>query len=98
MTVTSHMQKVLQWIRDYPGWWYLICTPGTEEMSLQMLRLLVQKLCNAHLYELVFVMLMVHREHPALKKISEYWLADRLSATWEKDKDSIMEELRNLLE
>lgn len=98
MTVTSHTKKVLQWIRDYPGLWYLVCTPGAEEVNLQMLKFLFQKFCQAHLYDLIFVMLMVHREHPALKKITEYWLIDRLSATWEEDKIQILEELSALLE
>ena len=96
--INSHTQRVLEWIRDYPGWWYLICTPGAEEMNLQMLRLLIQKLSQAHLYDLVFVLLMVHREHPALQKLAEYWLIDRLSATWEDDKGQILEELSALLE
>ena len=98
MTVISHTKKLLQWIRDYPGLWYLVCTPGTEEMNLQMLKFLFQKLRDAHLYDLIFVMLMVHREHPALKKLSEYWLIDRLSSTWEEDKFQILEDLSALLE
>ena len=98
MTVTSHTKKVLQWIRDYPGWWYLICTPGAEEMNLQMMRLLIQKLSQAHLYDLVFVLLMVHREHPSLKNLWEYWLIDRLAENWEADKQKMMEKLTNLLE
>ena len=98
MIATSHTRKVLQWIRDYPGLWYLVCTPGAEKMNLQMLKFLFQKLSDSHLYDLIFVMLMVHREHPALKKLSEYWLIDRLSATWEGDKNSILAELSHLPE
>lgn len=98
MATTSHTHKVLQWIRDYPGWWYLICTPGDERMTLQMFRLLTQKLCQAHLYNLIFVMLMVHREHTALQHLAEYWLMDRLSADWITNKEEIIQELSALLE
>lgn len=45
----SHTVRTLKWIEQYPGWWYLICTPGDEHMTLEMMRTLMKKLHDAAL-------------------------------------------------
>jgi len=68
------------------GLWYLICTPGDDHVDLDMLRHLVEKLHEADLDELIFVLLMVHRDHPALRQIPEYLLLRKLSVRWQDDR------------
>ena len=94
---TDHTTRLLRWIREHGGWWYLICTPGEEHMNLEMLRLLVKKLHEAELDDLIFVLLTVHREHPALRHIPEYLLLHELSAHWQEYREEFPEELVSLL-
>ena len=56
--------RLLNWIKRYPGWWYLICTPGDEHMDLDMMQQLIRRLEKESFYELIFVLLMVHRDAP----------------------------------
>ena len=95
--IADHTTRLLQWIHEYGGWWYLICTPGEEHMNLEMLRLLVKKLHEAELDDLIFVLLTVHREHPALRHIPEYLLLHELSAHWQENREEFLEELVSLL-
>lgn len=94
-TQTLHF---LKWIRKYPGWWYLICTPNDEHMTLDMMRHLLQKLSHEGFYELIFVLLMVHREHPTLSRLSDYLLLDSLIARWDGERDAVIEEIQQFVQ
>lgn len=85
-------KKCLLWIQRYPGWWYLICTPGEEHMTLHMMRMLLEKLQKESLYELIFVMLTVHRQAPFMENFFQFALLDRLTDRWEDDGERILKE------
>ncbi len=74
--------RVLKWIRKYPGWWYLICTPDDGHMNMVMMSRLIAHLEKNQLYELIMVLLMVHRDaeyvrcacrHVVLEMTVENW-------------------------
>ena len=74
--------RVLRWIRKYPGWWHLICTPDDEHMNMVMMSRLIIHLEKHKLYELIMILLMVHRNtnyvrcacrHVALEMVTENW-------------------------
>ena len=94
---TDHTTRLLRWICEYGGLWYLICTPGDDHVDLDMLRHLVEKLHEADLDELIFVLLMVHRDHPALRQIPEYLPLRELSVRWQDDREQIGADLVGLL-
>ena len=59
--------RFLKWINKYPGWWQLICTPNDEHMNINMMNMLIKHLAQEQLYEIIFVLLMVHRKEKYVK-------------------------------
>lgn len=86
----SHTVRTLKWIEQYPGWWYLICTPGDEHMTLEMMRTLMKKLHEAALDELIFVLLTVHRGEAFMETFFPMSLLNRLIHRWEEDREQIL--------
>lgn len=74
--------RFLKWVKNYPGWWYLICTPNDENMNDEMMRTLVKHLAQEQLYEIIFVLLMVHRKEKYVKDISGFMLLDLVTKNW----------------
>ena len=70
----KHTIRFLKWIRRYSGWWYLICTPDDEHMNLDMMKMLIQRLAKEQFYEIIFVLLTVHRN--AIDSTFKYLLLD----------------------
>ena len=95
---TARTVRFLKWIREHSGLWYLICTPGDEHMDIDMLKRLVCQLYQEGFYEIIFVLLMVHRDNPALSHVSEYLLLDSFIARWGREKENIIQEMQTLLE
>ena len=82
--------KFLKWIRQYSGWWYLICTPNDKHMNPEMMKMLIERLDKAALYELIFVLIMVHRNEPFVDSFIKSVLLDMLIARWDIDKEEIV--------
>ncbi len=95
---TAQTLRFLKWIRNHSGLWYLICTPNEEHMNMDMLKQLVGRLYQEGFYEMIFVLLMVHRDNPALSHVSEYLLLDSFIARWGQEKEEIIHEMQTLLE
>lgn len=74
--------RLLKWIKQYPGWWQLICTPNDGHMNVKMMRTLIGQLARARLYEIIFVLLMVHREESYVKDLSSTMLLDLITENW----------------
>lgn len=64
---TAQMIKFLKWIKKYNGWWQLICEAGNEHMNLDMMRLLIKQLAKESFYEIIFVLLEVHKNEEFMK-------------------------------
>lgn len=95
---TDHTLRFLKWIRKHSGLWYLICTPGDEHMNLDMMRQLVRQLYQEGFYEIIFVLLMVHRNSSELLHLTEYLLLNSFIARWGREKEDIIHEIQALLE
>lgn len=96
----KHTVRFLQWVRKYPGLWYLICTPGDEHMNLDMMKMLIGRLAKEQFYEIIFVLLMVHRNEAFMDTVFKTMLLDMILAGWKgeiKDKEQIILELKDLL-
>ena len=90
--------RLLKWIREYPGWWYLICTPGEEHMDLTMMQTLLQRLSQEGFYEIVFVLLMVHRDQPFMKHFFAFKWLDSLIDHWTEEQKRILQSMISYFE
>jgi len=95
---TAQTLRFLKWIRDHSGLWYLICTPHEEHMKLDMMRQLISQLYQEGFYEIIFVLLTVHRDDQSLSRLPEYLLLDSFIARWGQEKDDIIHEIQTQLE
>lgn len=91
-----HKQTIrfMKWTERYSGWWYMICTPNDEHMNLGMMKLLIQQLAKEQLYELIFVLLMVHRNEEFVQSAEQSMFKKMLIAKWNAgNKDELIQEL-----
>ena len=65
------------------GRWYLICTPGDEHMTMSMMTRLITMLAEKSYYEIILVLLMVHREVPFVQSLYKSMLLDYVISEWE---------------
>lgn len=85
--------RFLKWTKNYSRWWYLICTPNDEHMNPEMMRMLIKHLAKEQLYEMIFVLLMVHRKEQYVKDISSLISLDLIIKNWggkRKDREQIV--------
>lgn len=94
----SRTVRFLKWVREHSGLWYLICTPDEEYMNLDMMKRLMEQLYQEGFYELIFVLMTVHRKNPSLVHLSEYLLLDSFIARWDDEREDILCEVLALLE
>lgn len=95
---TEQTWKFLKWMQLHPGWWYLICTPDEEHMSPQMMKTLVEQLSKESFYEIIFVMLKVHRNAPFMEQFAEEMLMNTITENWKDKKEKIIKRVINYLE
>jgi len=83
-----HKQTVrfLKWIERYSGWWYLICTPKDEHINPAIMQTLIEQLAKEQFYEIIFVLLMVHREEGFVKSTGEAVFVEMLIDEWNAGK------------
>lgn len=85
-------RRFLKWISDYRGRWYLICTPG-EQMTMSKMYSLIKKLRKEGFYELIFVLLMVHRDAEFMRDIPNHLALDMLTKAWPGRQDDVLERI-----
>lgn len=66
--------RFLNWIDEYPGWWQLICTPNDEHVNLRTMQMIIKQLAKESFYEIILVLLMVHREESFMKDLYQFML------------------------
>jgi len=96
----KHTIRFLKWIRRYPGWWYLICTPNEEHMNPNMMKMLIERLAKERLYEIIFVLLMVHRNADFMDNVFKMLLLEMILSGWKgeaKGKDQLIGDIKDLL-
>lgn len=75
--------EFLKWVEKHGGLWFLICTPGDEHMTMSMMTRLITMLAEKSYYEIIFVLLMVHREVPFVQSLYKSMLLDYVISEWE---------------
>lgn len=82
----SRSLQFLKWIDKNKGYWYLICTPGEEHMTIDMMKKLIVMLAEESYYEMIFVLLMVHRNESFIKSTQQFLLLELLITGWKEGK------------
>lgn len=90
--------RFLKWVKKYPGWWHLICTPNDEHMNIKMMSMLIRRLAREQLYEIIFVLLMVHREERYVKDLPGFMLLDMVMENWSGKRKGKERTIKNVLE
>lgn len=88
--------QFLKWINKYLGWWQLICTPNDEHMNIKMMDMLIKHLAQEQLYEIIFVLLMVHRNEMYVKDALNSMLLDMMTENWggkKKDRKQMIKDI-----
>jgi len=92
--------RFMEWTRRYPGWWYLICTPGEEHMNIIMMKMLIKRLAKKKFYEIILVLLTVHRDAEFMDAIFKTMLLEMILSGWKgevKEKELIIKDIIGLL-
>jgi len=96
---TNQTIRFLKWTRKHNGLWQLICEPDNERMNLKMTQEIIKKLAKEQLYEIIFVLMEVHKDKEFMKSTSQIIFKDLLIAEWEKgSKDAMLDKLIGYLE
>lgn len=96
---TTQTIKFLKWTKKYNGWWKLICEPDNENMNFSMMKLLIEELEKESFYEIIFVLLFIHKKQTFMNDTFETLLTDLLIAQWKVgNKDDTLKGLIDSLE
>ena len=74
--------------------------PDEEHMDIGMMKMLIERLVKDEFYEIVFVLLMVHRKAAFMDSVFKIMLLEMILAGWSgkvKDKRQIIEDITDLL-
>ena len=91
--------RFLKWIRRYFGWWYLICMPSEEHMNISMMKNLIECLAKEQFYEIIFVLITVHRNADFMDSTFKYMLLEMIITGWQgevKGKDQFIQDLTEI--
>lgn len=92
--------RFMKWIKKNSGLWFLICTPDDENMNTTMMKKLIVQLAQEQFYEIIFVLLMVHRNACFMESFNRAMSIEMLISNWEgktKNKDQILKDFTNWL-
>jgi len=77
--------RLLKWVEQHQGFWYLICTPDDEHMNPQMMKTLIGHLAEESFYEIIFVLLTVHRNEKYMEGFYPSMLLKMLVSEWDEE-------------
>ncbi len=90
---------VLKWKKENSGRWLLICGHENEHMNLKMMQMLIERLAEEGFYEIIFVLLEVHKNKEFVKDVKETLFQDMVISEWKSGKkDDMIKELIACLE
>lgn len=86
--------RFLKWINRYSGWWHLICTPHDEHINNSIIQTMIEQLAKEELYEIIFVLIMVHRNEDCVKNVTQAMFVEMLIDEWNTgNKEKIIKNL-----
>ena len=79
---TRQTFRFLRWVRKHGDWWQLICEPGSEHMDIKTMQLLVKRLAKERFYEMIFVLMEVHKNEEFMKSVNKVMMKDLIMSEW----------------
>lgn len=70
----ARLLRLIDWIEQYPGFWQMACDPNHEHMSITKMRTIVGLLAQAELYEVIVVVLAVHKNQGYIESLRKEML------------------------
>lgn len=78
----------------------MICTPNEEHMSMDMMKMLIERLAKEQFYEIIFVLLTVHRDADFMDGVFKMLLLEMILSGWKGEvngKDQFLQDVTDLL-
>lgn len=63
--------RLLEWIDEYPGFWQVICEPNGENRTPDELRVIINSLQRAGLYEMILLTLEINKDKTYVQSMME---------------------------
>lgn len=60
----------------------MICTPDDRRLNMCIMKTLIKNLAGEELYEIIFVLLMVHRNEEFMKDFPDFMLTEMMKTNW----------------
>lgn len=90
---TERSLRFLKWIKENAEWWDIICTAEHESMNPQMMANLIEVLEREGFYEIIFVMLKVHRNEYFMSCFKSDMLLDFIISKWFNERDNVIKKI-----
>lgn len=87
----------LKWTKKRNDLWRILYTPDCKEMTPEKMRMIIEELLNEELYELIFVMLTIHRNTPFVSDVLSMMFNDLTSSRWKNEKVYIIKRILHYL-
>lgn len=74
----------------------MICTPNEEHMSMDMMKMLIERLAKEQFYEIIFVLLTVHRDADFMDGVFKMLLLEMILSGWKGEvngKDQFLQDV-----
>ena len=69
-----------------PDGWHFVCTPEEGHMNPDTIQRLIRELAKGQFYEIIFVLLTVHRKEPFMGTLRQSMLEQMLIKEWSEKK------------
>lgn len=93
----DHARAVLTWAKKNKESWEIICTPSDERLTPERMKRIIEQLWGNSLYDIIFIMLTVHRNAPFVSELLSNLINYMSVALWDGDSDGIIKRIVNCL-
>lgn len=95
----AKLLRLIDWIDQYPGFWQMACDPNNEHMNMSKMRTIVGLLAQAKLYEVIVVVLAVHKNQGFIESLKQEMLLEMAKKQIKDDnKDKMIKFILDKLE
>lgn len=95
----AKLLRLIDWIDQYPGFWQMACDPENEHMSASKMRTIIELLAQAGLYDVIVVVLAVHKNQGFIKSLNQEMLLNMAKKQVKDDnKDKMIKFILDRLE
>lgn len=98
ITRINETTRLIKWSHEYSGLWEIIIDKNSRYMTPEMMRRLILFLAKNELYEVIYVMLSVHKDKEYVKTAYELMFKDSIISELKKGKEGdVINRLLNYL-